>query len=194
MDPSTKFRNRLTVIRLHALAGLLAALPLVSIAPLKAEPLASEKIKRFQSLTLSGQITDDTYYLGRVASKFSKKRLCLVLFGDPSENGTKTARTNATETLKYMARQGHNMALLHVDTTVYSKSPQELLKNEDDKFVSPSFLIYVDGAQMSYHPTVSPDEIRHIKAAMVIYEPEVMGWAEKLRDEDASQKASEQRE
>jgi|GEM_PF-3167032 len=173
-------------MRLHVpyLLIALAVGGLVSIAHAEPQQIKDEKIKRFQSVTLNGQVEDEAKVLTHVAYRYSQKRNCLVLFGDPSDPKVKAFRTKATEIFKYMARQGHNMALLHIDSTVYKNGPNDMLEDDDDVYRSPSSLIYCDGLQMSYHPIFSDEEIDVIESFMVRYEHELMGWTEEFRNQN----------
>ncbi len=139
-----------------------------------------EKIKRYQSVTLNGQVTDDAKILTHVAYRFSRGRNCLVLFGNSADEGVQKVRSKAVETLKYMAKVGHDVALLHIDTSIYKIGPENMLETHKKGYSSPSFLIYCDGLQMTYHSIFSEEELDVIEGAMVINEHELMGWAKKL--------------
>lgn len=164
--------SRLILASLHFAAGL--SLLAVETA------FKDEKTKRYQSVTLNGQVKDDAKILAHVAYRFSKGRNCLVMFGDSSSLQVLNVRRKAVEKLKYMARVGHDVALLHVDTSVYKAGPENMLETNGKPYSSPSFLVYCDGLQMTYHTVFSEEELDVIEGAIVINESELMGWVEKI--------------
>ena len=145
-----------------------------------AEPVEDEKIKRYQSLTLNGQVKDDAKILTHVAYRFSRGRNCLVLFGDSTDERVQKVRSKAVETLKYMAKVGHDVALMHIDTSVYEIGPENMLETDEKAYFAPSFLVYCDGLQMTYHTNFSMEELEVIEGAMIRYEHELMGWADRF--------------
>jgi len=153
-----------------------------------ASPIKDEKIKRFQSVTLNGQVKDKPYLLKKVAARYSNDRLCLVIFGDPDDERVTRFRTKSTEMLKRFAAMGYNMALLHVDTSVYKEGPKDFLFEEELVYASPSAVMYVDGFQATYHEEIDDNEVEVIHLHMYKLNAKLMGWKDKFLELQSSER------
>ncbi len=172
---------------------VIIALAAASCGAAFAEQIADEKTKRFQSFTLNGQLADTGRTLHRLASGFSKDRVCLVLFGDPNKKAVNDFRKKATTMLKGLSDMGHSTALLHIDTSFYMDGPKDIFHKTGKTFSAPSTLIYIDAFQGTYQSSLTEMNMGDLRALVLKLEREFMDWAEDSEPSEINQTASEQR-